>query len=72
MNKLLSSLLIATALSTPLAFAEGSLLTTTVDGKRRVEFAVNGNTNCVMVDDKIFCIPGAAREPVKLASAGSN
>ena len=72
MNKILSSLLIAATLSSSVVFAEDVLRTTMEDGKRRVEFTLHGKTECVMVDDKIFCAPGVTPAPIKLASTVSN
>lgn len=72
MHKILSSLLIAAALSSSVVFAEDVLRTTMEDGKRRVEFTLHGKPECVMVDDKIFCAPGVTRAPIKLASTVSN
>jgi len=37
-----------------------------------VEFALHGKTSCVMLDNKIFCVPAIMRAPVKLASTVSN
>ena len=72
MNKILSSLLITAALLSSVVFAEDVLHTTMVDGKRRVDFTLNGKTGCVMVDDKIFCAPDVTPAPIKLASTVSN
>ena len=73
MSKILTSLLIAAILSSAVVLAEDTLRTTTTEnGQRRVEFTLHGNTSCVLVDDKIFCAPGARRAPIKLASRASN
>jgi hypothetical protein len=42
------------------------------NGQQRVEFALHGKTSCVMLDNKIFCVPAIMRAPVKLASTVSN
>ena len=70
--KILTSLLFAAAFSCSVVFAQDTLRTTMENGKRRVEFSLHGNTGCVMVDEKVFCAPGATRAPVKLASTISN
>jgi hypothetical protein len=41
------------------------------DGKQRVDFTLNGNSTCVMLDDKIVCKP-MAKEPVRVASTETN
>lgn len=71
-TKILTSLLLAAALSCSVVFAQDSLRVTMENGKQRVEFALHGKTSCVMVDDKIFCAPAATRAPIKLASTVSN
>jgi len=71
-TKILTSLLLAAALSCSVVFAQDSLRVTMENGKQRVEFALHGKTSCVMVDDKIFCTPAATRAPIKLASTVSN
>ena len=71
MNKILSSLLIAAALSSASAFAEDTLRVSMESGKTRVDFSLNGNDKCVMVDDKITCAP-MPKEPVRVASSETN
>ncbi|MGQ0580092.1 MAG: hypothetical protein ACT4PQ_14445 [Betaproteobacteria bacterium] len=71
-TKILTSLLLAAALSCSVVFAQDSLHVTTQNGKHRVEVALHGKTSCVMVDDKIFCAPATTRAPIKLASTVSN
>ncbi len=72
MTKIMTSLLIAAVLSCSVVFAQDNLRVIKENGQQRVEFALHGKTSCVMVDDKIFCAPGVARAPVKLASTVSN
>ena len=57
MNKILGTLLIAAVLSSFSAFAEDSLRVSMENGKKRVDFSLNGNDKCVMIDDKITCQP---------------
>ncbi len=71
-TKILTGLLIAATLSCTAVFAQDSLRVTMTNGQQRVEFALHGNTSCVMVDDKIFCAPATTRAPIKLASTVSN
>ena len=72
MNKILSSLLIAAAVSSLVVFAEGPLRATSDNSKHWAGFALHGKTSCVLVDDKVFCAPAHTRAPDKLASAVSN
>ncbi len=71
MNKILSTLVIAVALSSSTAFAEDTLRVSMENGKQRVDFSLNGNNKCVMVDDKIFCQPMPATR-IRVASSTSN
>lgn len=71
-NKILTGLLFAVALSCSVVFAQDTLRVTMENGQQRVEFALHGNTSCVMVDDKIFCAPAVTRAPIKLASTVPN
>ncbi len=41
------------------------------NGKQRVDFSLNGNDRCVMIDDKIHCQP-MPRTPIRVASSESN
>ena len=71
MNKILGTLVIAAALSGSTAFAEDTLRVSVENGKQRVDFSLNGNNKCVMVDDKIYCAPMPAA-PIRVASSESN
>jgi len=71
MNKILATLLITAALSSTSAFAEDRLRVSQQDGKQRVDFSLNGNDKCVMIDDKITCAP-MKQAPVRVASSESN
>ena len=68
MNKIFATLLIAAALSSTAAFAEDTLRVSMENGKQRVDFSLNGNDKCVMIDDKIHCAP-MPKTPVRLASS---
>ena len=70
MNKILATLMIAAALSSATAFAEDTLRVTMQNGKQRVDFSLNGNDKCVMIDDKITCAP-MQQAPIRVASAES-
>ena len=72
MNKILSSLLIAAAVSSLVVFAEDPLRATLHNSKHQLAYTLHGKTSCVLVDDKIFCAPVHTRAPIKLASAVSN
>ena len=73
MTKILTSLLIAVAMSCSVVFAQDNIRASKDNGQKRVEFALHGKTACVMVDDsRIFCAPGINRAPVKVASSVSN
>ena len=71
MNKILATLMIAAALSSTAAFADDTLRVTMQNGKQRVDFSLNGNDKCVMIDDKITCAP-MKQAPVRVASSESN
>ena len=70
MNKILAALIIAAALSSATAFAEDTLRVTMQNGKQRVDFSLNGNDKCVMIDDKITCAP-MKQAPVRVATAAN-
>ena len=72
MNKILSSLLIAAAVSSAVVFAEDTLRTTVDNNKHRVAFTLHGKTSCVLVEDKVFCAPAVTRAPIRLASTVHN
>ena len=71
MNKILSTLLVAAALSSTGAFAEDRLHVSMENGKQRVDFSLNGNDKCVMIDDKIVCAP-MPKAPLRVASSDAN
>ncbi len=71
MNKLLTTLLIAAALSSTASFAEDRYRVSMEDGKQRIDFSLNGNNRCVIIDDKIRCLP-VAQKPVHVASTESH
>ena len=71
MNKILSILVIAVVLSSTAAFAEDTLRVSMENGKQRVDFSLNGNNKCVMVDDKIHCAP-MPQTPIRVATSESN
>ena len=71
MNKILSTFLIAAALTSSTAFAEDKFHVSMQNGKQRVDFSLNGNNKCVMVDDKITCQP-MPKAAVRVASSESN
>lgn len=71
-TKLLTNLGITTALLCSAAFAADAVKVGMEGSKQRVEFALHGKTSCVMLDNKIFCVPAIMRAPVKLASTVSN
>ena len=71
MNKILAALLIATALSSTGAFAEDKFRVTMENGKPRIDFSLNGNDKCVMIDDKIVCAP-MPQARIRVASSASN
>jgi hypothetical protein len=57
MNKILSSLILATVLASTSALAEDTLRVSMQEGKQRIDFSLNGNGKCVLIDDKITCQP---------------
>ena len=72
MIKILTSLLIAAALSCSAAFAEDTLKVSQQDGKQRIDFTLHGKTSCVLVDEQIYCAPAIVRAPIKLVSADND
>ncbi len=74
MNKFLALVqiaLIAAALASDGASAEDRYRVSMENGKQRVDFTLNGNDRCVMIDDKIVCAP-VPKAKVRLASTESN
>ena len=72
MNKILSSLLIAAAVSSAVVLAEDTLRTTVDNSKHRVAVTLHGKTSCVLVHDKVSCAPAVTRAPIRLASTIPN
>lgn len=70
MNKILNILLIAAALSSTGALGEDTPHTSTQNAKQRIDFSLNGNDKCVLIDDKITCAP-MQRAPIRVASSES-
>ena len=70
MNNIVASLLIAAALSSTGAFAEDRYRTSTENGKQRIDFSLNGNDKCMIINDRIICQPIKAR--VRAVSAETN
>jgi hypothetical protein len=71
MNKILSTLVVATVLSSSTAFAEDTLRVSMENGKQRVDFSLNANHKCVMIDDKIHCLP-MPQTQIRVATPTSN
>jgi hypothetical protein len=71
MNKILRTLLIAAVLSGSAAFAEDTLRVSLENGKQRVDFSLNGNDKCVIIDDKIHCAPMPVT-PIRVAASATN
>jgi hypothetical protein len=72
MNKIISTLLIAAVLASTVAFGEDNKFHVSMEnGKQRVDFSLNGNNHCVMIDDKITCAP-MKQAPIRVASSESN
>ena len=70
MNKILATLMLA-ALSSSAAFAEDTLRTSMQNGKQRIDFSLNGNDKCVMINDRISCQP-KPQEAIRVASSEKN
>jgi ABC-type nitrate/sulfonate/bicarbonate transport system permease component len=68
MNSILTSLLIAVALTLSVVVAHETLRVSTGNGTQHVDSALHGNTNCVKLDGSVFCAPATARAHFKLAS----
>jgi hypothetical protein len=69
MSNILTTLVIAAALSSAVVLAEETVRTVAQNSENAVTFTMHGKTNCVLVDNKIFCAPGTPRTQIKLASA---
>src|SRR3954464_14116499 len=63
------TLVIAATLSSAVVLAEETVRTVAQNSENAVTFTMHGKTNCVLVDNKIFCAPGTPRTQIKLASA---
>jgi hypothetical protein len=62
---------IIAALVCPAAFANEASVEINGAGTQGVAFKLHGKTSCVLVDDRIFCAPGAVARPTRLASSAS-
>jgi len=67
MNKMLTVLALAAALSASAALAEDRYRVSIEDGKQRIDFSLNGHDRCVIIDDKIRCQP-ARKAPARMAA----
>ena len=68
MNKILTSLFIAAALTLSVVVAKETLRVSADNGSQHVDSALHGETNCVKLDGRIFCAHANLRLPIKLAS----
>ena len=68
MSKILTTVLIAAALSSAGAFAEDKLHVSMENGKQRIDFSLNGSDKCVIINDRITCQP-MPQAPIKVASS---
>jgi len=71
MNKILGTLVLAAVLSSTTALGEDKFRVSMENGKQRVDFSLNGNDRCVMIDDKIVCAP-MKPAAIRVASVESN
>jgi hypothetical protein len=76
MNKVLAAALIKTVLigiiaSSTGACAEDKFHVSMENGKQRIDFSLNGNGKCVIIDDKITCQP-VPQPAMKVASSEAN
>ncbi len=56
---ILAGLLTITLLQAPPAAAEEPIHFSTNDGKKRAEFKLNGNMECILENDRISCVPAS-------------
>jgi hypothetical protein len=69
-TRFLAALSLGTALLCSTAFADNTLkLAIEANGRQAVAFKLHGKTSCVLVDDKVFCAPGAEPKPTRLAAS---
>lgn len=69
MTTTLNKLLIAAALFCFAVTACDKSRVTTENGGHPVELIHHGNISCVLVDNKVFCVPAKMRAPMRLASS---
>ncbi|HXF15473.1 MAG TPA: hypothetical protein VN496_00630 [Burkholderiales bacterium] len=69
MSNILTTLVIAAALSSAVVLAEEAVRTVAQNSQNGVSFTMHGKTTCVLVDDKIFCAPATSPSQLNLASA---
>jgi hypothetical protein len=69
MSNILTTLVIAAALSSAVVLAEETARTVAQSSQNGVSFTMHGKTNCVLVNEKIFCAAGTPRTEIRLASA---
>jgi hypothetical protein len=68
MNTILTSLLIAAALTLSVVVAHETQRVNTESVKQHVASALHGDTSCVQLDARIYCAPATLHLPIKLAS----
>jgi hypothetical protein len=54
-----AGLLALALLHAPLAAADEPIRFSTNDGKKRAEFQLNGNMECILENDRISCVPAS-------------
>jgi hypothetical protein len=52
-----TGLLVFMLLHAPLALADDTIRFSIEDGKKRAEFKLNGNMECILENDRISCVP---------------
>ena len=68
MNKILTSLFVAAALTFSVVVALETQRVSADNGSQHVNSALHGETNCVKLDSGIFCAHATLHLPIKLAS----
>jgi hypothetical protein len=69
MKKILATLLIATALSSTIAFAADRSPGAIGDGRQRADSGVMGHNTCAMFDEKIDCAVTPSDAPIGPSAA---
>jgi hypothetical protein len=57
--RILAGLIALALLHAPAAAADEAIRFSTKDGKKRAEFKLNGDMECILENDRISCVPAS-------------